>query len=76
MTDILSAASPLALLKPGTRVEVRRRFDQSWTRGFEVAEVQASTYRLRRCSDGAVLPYDFDLRDVRAEHKKPGLWWY
>ena len=76
MSDMLAATSPSTMLKPGTRVEVRRRFDQSWTRGFEIAEVLDSNYRLRRCSDGAVLPYDFDLADVRAEHKKQGLWWY
>ena len=76
MSDILAAHSPLAMLKPGTRVEVRRRFDQSWTHGFEVAEVLSSCYRLRRISDGRVLPYEFVLADVRAEHKKQGLWWY
>ena len=76
MSEMLAVPSPLTMLKPGTRVEVRRRFDQSWTRGFEIAEVLTNNYRLRRCSDGAVLPYDFQLDDVRAEHKKQGLWWY
>ncbi len=75
MSDMLAAHS-ITMLKPGTRVEVRRRFDQSWTHGFEIAEVLNSTYRLRRISDGAILPYEFVVADVRAEHKKQGLWWY
>ena len=45
---------------PGTRVEVRSRFDAHWARGFEVAEVvehsDSTRYRLRRRSDNSVLP--------------------
>jgi hypothetical protein len=64
-------------LELGTRVEVRRRFDQRWARGFEVAEViEDDGYRLRRLSDGTVLPTSFDADDVRSERKKQGLWWY
>ncbi|MBA3653966.1 MAG: hypothetical protein H0W70_07200 [Actinobacteria bacterium] len=63
-------------LEPGTRVEVRRRFDQRWARGFEIAEaVQGDGYRLKRLSDGTVLPTSFDEDDVRLEKKKQGLWW-
>jgi len=46
---------------PGTRVEVRTRFDDSWGRGFEIAEVVgdgAPKYRLRRRSDGSVIKFD------------------
>jgi hypothetical protein len=65
------------MLEPGTRVEVRRRFDQGWARGFEVAEVVDRAYRIRRLSDGDVLPTEFTEDDVRAERrKKQGLWWY
>jgi hypothetical protein len=63
-------------VKPGTRVEVRSRFDDRWARGFEVVEVLAEGYRLRRLSDGSVLPADFTFDDVRRERKKQGLWWY
>lgn len=64
-------------LEPGTRVEVRSRFDQHWARGFEVAEVCETGYRIRRLSDGAVLPTEFAEDDVRpARPKKKGLWWY
>jgi len=49
----------------GTSVEVRRRFDQAWARGFEVAGAAEDGYRLRRQSDGAVLPVSFPADDVR-----------
>jgi len=64
------------LMKPGTRVEVRSRFDQRWGRGFEIAEVEGEGYRIRRLSDGEVLPVLFTDEDVRKERKKQGLWWY
>jgi hypothetical protein len=63
-------------LEPGARVEVRRRFDQSWARGFEIADVLAEGYRIRRRSDGSVLPADFRFEEVRPERKRQGLWWY
>jgi hypothetical protein len=65
---------------PGTRVEVRSRFDERWTRGFEVAEVvdqgdtAAVRYRIRRRSDGSVLPALFVDDEVR-EEKKRSMWW-
>jgi hypothetical protein len=63
-------------IEPGTKVEVRRKFDARWARGFEVAEaIENNGYRLRRLSDGSVLPAEFDEEDVRAERKKQGLWW-
>jgi hypothetical protein len=63
-------------LEPGTKVEVRRRFDQHWSRGFEVADVVDDGYQLRRCSDGSVLPTTFSDDEIRPEKKKQGLWWY
>jgi hypothetical protein len=67
-------------VEPGTRVEVRSRFDERWTRGFEVAEVvshdepTAVRYRIRRRSDGSVLPALFVDDEVR-EEKKRSMWW-
>ena len=50
-------------------VEVRCRFGDRWVDGFEVADViddgDAFRYRLRRKSDGTVLPTLFDARNVR-----------
>ena len=62
-------------LEPGTRVEVRSRFDRSWARGFEVATVVKDGYGIRRRSDGALLPATFDPADVRPERRHRGLWW-
>ena len=80
------AAPPLGLLitippmEPGTRVEVRSRFDASWARGFAVDEVLqgpgGETFRIRRRSDEALLPVLFDAEDVREERRKrDSMWW-
>jgi len=64
---------------PGTRVEVRSRFDASWSRGFEIAEVvqdREPSYRVRRRSDGSLLPVLFTHDDVREERRRSSMWWY
>ena len=64
-------------LTKGTPVDVRSRFVGSWSRGFEVAERVADRgYRVRRISDGTVLPDVFDEQDVRAQKRRPDFWWY
>ena len=63
-------------MEPGTKVEVRSRFERSWARGFEIAEVVETGYRIRRLSDGSILPLDFSADDVRAERKTSDFWWY
>ena len=63
------------LMKPGTRVEVRTRFDTRWSRGFEIAEVLTDGYLVRRLSDGAVLPTPFTAEEVRNERRRD-TWWY
>jgi hypothetical protein len=56
-------------VRPGEGVQVRNRFDGHWVRGFEVAEIHEQNhemlFRLRRRSDGAVLPSLFSEADVR-----------
>jgi len=52
-------------LQPGTDVEVRSTFDQSWKRGFVVEHASDHGYRLRRRSDDSVLPTDFAPEVVR-----------
>jgi hypothetical protein len=65
------------LLTAGTAVDVRSRYVGSWSRGFEVAEIVGDAYRVRRLSDGSVLPSEFSSDDVRIQRpKKSGLWWY
>lgn len=64
-------------LQPGTRVEVRNRFEGRWTRGFEVTSIVEDGYQVRRLSDGSELPTVFVADDVRAEKKRShDMWWY
>ncbi len=77
--DMMSAVDPAERgesLEAGMRVEVRRRFDQHWARGFEIVSQTDSGYRLRRLSDGMELPTEFSPEDVRRERKRQGMWWY
>jgi len=63
-------------MDPGTRVEVRSRFDRKWARGFEIAEVlDGPAYRIRRRSDGSVLPTVFTPEDVREDRRRSEMWW-
>jgi hypothetical protein len=62
------------LYPPGTRVEVHSRFEDTWASGFEVAGVEDGSYRLRRLSDGSLLPTLTGPDDVRKERKRE-TWW-
>jgi hypothetical protein len=62
-------------LAPGSRVEVRNRFDGHWAGGFEVARSLRGGYRLRRRSDNSILPTTFAVDDVRSERKRQSWWW-
>ncbi len=68
-----NARSPLA---PGTKVDVRNRFQGTWVRGFEIAEATAEGYRIRRLSDGSTLGELFSRDDVRRERSRQGFWWH
>lgn len=61
-------------LKPGTKVEVRNRFDGSWSGGFTVVEVVGKAYRLQRDSDGEPLPVPIPSDEVRRERTRQ-TWW-
>jgi hypothetical protein len=61
-------------IEPGTQVEVMSSFDQAWKRGFTVETTGDEGYRLRRASDGQVLPTAFSYDDVREELKRVGGW--
>lgn len=61
-------------LRAGTKVEVRGGFDGSWSSGFRIEDHSDTGYRLRRRSDGAVLPTEIDPADVRRE--RTSMWWY
>ncbi|MFN8104649.1 MAG: hypothetical protein U0U69_09325 [Acidimicrobiia bacterium] len=72
-------------MKVGTKVEVRSQFDRSWASGFEISEIigggtdgedgPGARYKVRRESDGMVLPREFDWEEIRRE-RKGGMWWY
>ena len=47
-------------------VEVRSSYEGDWTPGFDVVEEVPTGYRLRRVSDGSLLPGTFATEDVRA----------
>lgn len=51
---------------PGARVEVRNHFDGSWAGGFEIEDQDPSGFWVRRISDQAVLPSQFNLGDIRS----------
>jgi hypothetical protein len=77
--DMMSAVDPAERgesLEAGMRVEVRRRFDQHWARGFEIVRATDSGYRVRRLSDGMELPTEFSAEDIRRERKRQAMWWY
>ncbi len=62
-------------MPPGTRVEVRSSFDGTWVAGFEVADGDADEgYRVRRLSDGEVLPVRLPADAVRRERRRE-TWW-
>jgi hypothetical protein len=63
-------------LRPGDKVEVRRRFDAQWARGFEIVETTGNGYRVRRVSDGEVLPVEFSEEDVRAARRRANDFWW
>ena len=75
MTVVTAVEPTERVLTEGTRVEVRNRFDSRWNRGFAVANVLVDGYRIRRTSDGQLLPTVFTTDEVRREHRR-GQWWY
>jgi hypothetical protein len=63
-------------LSTGDKVEVRRRFDAQWARGFEVVEVTENGVRVRRTSDREVIPAEFAGEDVRPARKRANDFWW
>lgn len=69
-----ASGRPSATLLPGTPVEVRNRFDGTWSRGFEVVSHDDDGYRILRHSDRSVLPVALPADDVRRERTRQ-TWW-
>jgi hypothetical protein len=72
--DHLRSSETSGYLPPGPEVgelvEVATRFTGSWSRGFVVDDVEQHAYRLRRLSDGQVLPIAFSVHEVRADRRR------
>jgi hypothetical protein len=58
-------------MEVGEQVEVHTRFNDSWVPGFEIAEVADSGYRVRRRSDGSLLPNVTSESDLRPMSPMP-----
>lgn len=72
---IRDPAAPAGDLRPGSRVEVRNRFDGAWAPGFELAgPLEDGGWHVRRLSDGSVLPRTFPREAVRAEGRARPPW--
>jgi len=56
----------------GEHVEVYSAFEQNWSTGFEIAEVQEDGFAVRRTSDGALLPHTTSPRDLRSVPRPRG----
>jgi hypothetical protein len=54
-----------SVLHVGEQVEVHTRYNDSWVGGFEIAEVVDGGYRVRRTSDGSLLPDLTSEADLR-----------
>jgi hypothetical protein len=66
MADTATLRNPAPTVRAGDLVEVRNRFDGAWAGGFVVDAVEADgRLRIRRLSDGRVLPATFALTGVR-----------
>ena len=52
-------------LERGTEVEVRSRFAGTWSTGFEIVSENPAGYRVKRRSDGVVLPVAFGPDRIR-----------
>ena len=58
-------AAKTSSLRTGTEVEVLTRYEGHWASGFAIASVDQDRFRLRRHSDGVVLPVSFRADQIR-----------
>ncbi len=73
---IMDDSSKVEDLEVGSHVEVRDRYQGTWARGFEISAIEEGRYRVKRISDGAILPGTFSPDEVRPSRRRQGLWWY
>jgi hypothetical protein len=58
-------AAKATSFRTGTEVEVLTRYEGHWVSGFAIASVDQDRFRLRRHSDGVVLPVSFSANQLR-----------
>ena len=68
-------------MEKGSRVEVLSTYDNRYSRGFDIVDVVdqgsgAPLYRVRRRSDGSVLPKLFAESDLREDDRRNRMWWH
>lgn len=70
------AVDATRVLDPGSAVEVRDGFEGHWHRGYVVDAVEddGARYRVRRSSDGSVLPEALPRASLRRE-RRTSMWW-
>lgn len=66
---------PASAIGVRTRVAVRDHYLGDWSRGFEVAQVVKGGYRIRRLSDGSLLPVELSFDEVRRDVPAPSVGW-
>ncbi len=54
-----------SVVEDGTPVELYSAFDRTWSAGFEIASAAEVGYRVRRLSDGSLLPGYTSRADLR-----------
>jgi hypothetical protein len=62
-----------AQLGPGTEVEVRTHYLETWARGFEITSIEGDCARVRRRSDGVQLPVTIPVERLRQDQARPAL---
>lgn len=55
-----------SIVEDGTEIELYSAFDRTWSAGFEIASAAEVGYRVRRHSDGSLLPGYTSRADFRA----------
>lgn len=70
------AVDATRLLDPGTPVEVRDGYQGHWHKGYLIDAVEdgGARYRVRRASDGSVLPETLPRASIRRE-RRASMWW-
>ena len=74
MSDAVTRAKPLRKSAPAAGARPIAAVDRRHRILERVAEVPEPQYKVRRRSDGSILPVLFDEDDLREERRR-GTWW-